>query len=82
MGKDAFKYLGLCIGFNLLLALIEIFILRPLVDFVGTNFITHVIVYNILFIIINPTIVALLIKKLFKFEYKIESNNNPLMNNE
>lgn len=54
MGKNAFKYIFLCLSAYLLLCVIEVFLLRPLVDFIGFGFLSHLIVYLVLFLIINP----------------------------
>ena len=60
MSKAFIKYLGIYMGIYLVLAAIEIFILKPLVDFLGTNFWIHMCVYSVLFIVVNPVICKLI----------------------
>lgn len=60
MSKVFIKYLGIYMGVYLVLAAIEIFILKPLVDFIGTNFWIHMGVYSVLLIVINPVICKLI----------------------
>lgn len=67
MGKYTLKYIGLCMGIYLALSGIEIFLLRPLIDFIGTEFVTHLIVYNVLLLIVNPLVVYIVAGKLIKF---------------
>lgn len=68
MIKQTFKYIGLCVGLFMLLALIEIFLLRLLINLITTNFNAHVIIYNVLFLIINPIIIKLVIDKFFNIK--------------
>ena len=77
MGKQTIKYIGLCIGIYLCLSVVEIFLLRPLVDFIGTGFWTHMIVYCVLLLVINPVSTYFIIEKFFNFNPEtIEINNN------
>lgn len=57
MKNDAFKYIGFYTLSYLILSGIEIYLLRPLVDFVSTNFWFHFVVYLILLLIVNPFVV-------------------------
>ena len=51
MKNGAFKYIGFYTLSYLILSGIEIYLLRPLVDFVSTNFWFHFVVYLILLLI-------------------------------
>lgn len=68
MGKQTFKYIGLCIAFYLCISLLELFFANPLIDFIGTGFWIHMITYCILLILINPILTYFLVNRLFKFE--------------
>ncbi|MBQ2509341.1 MAG: hypothetical protein II529_00825 [Erysipelotrichaceae bacterium] len=54
MNKTFWKYLGIYTGVYLLIALCEIFLLSPLVDFFGNSFWIRFLVYSIMFLLINP----------------------------
>lgn len=71
MGKQTFKYIGLCTAIYLCISAVEIFLGSPLIDFIGTDFWTHIIVYCLLLLIVNPTVVYFVIYKFFKFEPEI-----------
>ena len=58
MGKKTLPYISLCTGMYLLLGAIEIFLCRPLIDFIGFGYRTHLIVYLILLLLIDPLIVC------------------------
>lgn len=60
MGKKTFIYIFVVVFTLLLLALIEVFLLRPLVDMIGFNYWTHLIVYLILFVFVNPIITKII----------------------
>ncbi|MBQ6334087.1 MAG: hypothetical protein IJI46_03330 [Erysipelotrichaceae bacterium] len=60
MGKDTFKYLGVCMGIYLALAAIEFFLLRPLVDFFGTGVYTPLIVYLIILVLVDPILTRMI----------------------
>lgn len=64
MGKQTFKYIFTCVGIYLLLFLLEIFLLRPLVEFVGDSFKILVISYNLFLFILNPLVLWFIIKKI------------------
>lgn len=70
MGKQGFKYVPLCMGIYLVLSAIEIFAFKPLINLITVSFISHVIIYNVFLLIINPLVTYLLVNKLFKFEEK------------
>ena len=57
MGKKTLPYICLCTGMYLLLGAFEIFLCRPLIDFIGFGYRTHLIVYLILLLLIDPLIV-------------------------
>ena len=69
MGKKTFIHLLLCLCLNLVLSAFEIFAVGALIDLAGVSFFNKVIIYNVLFIVVNPVVVYLIIKKFFKFEY-------------
>ena len=60
MGKKTFIYIFVVVFTLLLLALIEVFLLRPLVDMIGFDYWTHLIVYLILFVFVNPIITKII----------------------
>ena len=60
MGKKTFPYILLCTGLYLILSAIEIFLLKPLVDFLGTGYRIHLVVNLILLLIVNPFLVRFL----------------------
>ena len=64
--KDGFVFTLEIMGIYLGLSTIEIFILRPLIDFMSTNFMFHLGFYMACLLIINP-IVTWLIGKLLPF---------------
>lgn len=57
MGKKTLPYIGLCTGMYLLIGMIEIFLCRPLIDFIGFGYRTHLAVYLVLLLLIDPLIV-------------------------
>lgn len=75
MGKQTFKYIGFCLGIYLLLSAIEIFLFRPLVDFIGTSFWTYFVVYNVFLILLNPLLTKLIVNKFFVFKTDVELKN-------
>ena len=68
MGKQGFKYILLCIGIYLCMSAIEIFLLKPLINLIDTRFITHLIIYNVFLLLVNPIVVKLIIDKFFDFK--------------
>ena len=54
MNRIFFSYLGLYSMVYMLLCLIAIFLLGPLIDFIGTGTRIHLIVYAVLFLIVYP----------------------------
>jgi len=60
MHKSFISYLGLYMAIFLALSTIEVFLLKPLVDFIGTSFWTHIVVYSLMFIIVNPILCKLI----------------------
>lgn len=69
MGKQMFKYVLVCMGTYMSMAAVEIFLLKPLVDFFGTDFWTHLLVYAILLLVVNPVITKIITNKI-DFVYK------------
>lgn len=61
---EGLKYTLLCMAIYLTLCGIEVFILKPLVDFIGDSFWIYFIVYNIFFIIINPFLTYFIYERL------------------
>ncbi|MBR4421823.1 MAG: hypothetical protein IKS69_04750 [Erysipelotrichaceae bacterium] len=57
MDKKTIPYILLCTGLYLIVSAIEFFPLKPLIDFLGTGYKIHLIVYLILLLIVNPIIV-------------------------
>lgn len=64
MGKQTLKYICTCIGIYLLLFVIEIFVLKNLIDFIGSDFKTYLIIYNVFLFAINPIVSWMIVKKL------------------
>ena len=60
MGKKTFVYVVSVVSILLLLALIEVFLFRPLIDMIGFDYMTHLFVYLMLFVIINPVITKII----------------------
>ena len=62
------KYLSTYTLIHLLLSIIEIFFLSPIIDFLGNDIFRRIIVYSILFLLINPLFVYMLDRFIFKEE--------------
>lgn len=62
------KYLSTYTLVHLLLSVIEIFFLSPIIDFLGNDIFRRIVVYSILFLIVNPLFVYMLDKFIFKEE--------------
>lgn len=62
------KYLSTYTLVHLLLSVIEIFFLSPIIDFLGNDIFRRIIVYSILFLIVNPLFVYMLDRFIFKEE--------------
>lgn len=75
MIKQSLKYILLCMGFYLLLAAIEVFAFKPLISLATTKFVAYVIIYNVIFIIIDPILVKLIVDKLFNITIKNEKTS-------
>lgn len=74
MGKQAFKYIFLCIVIYGALSLIGILI-KPLIEMIDSSYWTIMITYNVLLLVINPIATYFIVNKCFKFdsgEIKIE----------
>ena len=63
--KNNLLYMLICIGFYSLFTVIEI-LAKPLVNYIGTGFSTHLIVYNVLLLIINPLLTKLIADTIYK----------------
>ena len=75
MGKKTLIYILFVLSTLLLLALIEVFVLKPLVDMIGFDYWSHLTVYLILFVIVNP-IIAKIITDQFKIAKMNKSSND------
>ena len=75
MGKKTLIYIFFVLSTLLLLALIEVFVLKPLVDMIGFDYWSHLAVYLILFVIVNP-IIAKIITDQFKIAKMNKSSND------
>ena len=62
------KYLSTYTLVHLLLSIIEIFFLSPIIDFLGNDIFRRIIVYSMLFLLINPLFVYMLDRFIFKEE--------------
>ena len=62
------KYLSTYTLVHLLLSVIEIFFLSPIIDFLGNDIFRRIIVYSILFLLVNPLFVYILDRFIFKEE--------------
>lgn len=62
------KYLSTYTLVHLLLSVIEIFFLSPIIDFLGNDIFRRIIVYSILFLLVNPLFVYMLDRFIFKEE--------------
>lgn len=62
--SEGLKYTLLCTGIYLLLCLIEVFVMRPLIDFIDDGFLTYFVVYNIFFILLNPILTYFVYERL------------------
>ena len=72
MGKDTFRYIGLCMLIYLSIACLQIFFLDPLIDFIFLGFWEHLIVHVILLL----TAIPLLTKYLLgRFKWNIIADN-------
>lgn len=71
MGKQTFKYIGLCMAIYLSMSVVEIFLCKPFIDFIGTGFWTHMVVYCVLLLLVNPVVTYFVIDKFFKFEPEV-----------
>ena len=60
------KYTLLCMGIYLSLAATEFFLLSPLADFFGSSYRSHLILYLILLLVLDPIITRILSEKIRK----------------
>ena len=75
MNHIFWKYLGIYTGVYLLIALSEIFLLSPLVDFFGNGFWIRFLIYSILFLLINPFAVRWIGDRIFAILDTRQGNN-------
>lgn len=69
MGRQTFKYILLCIAFYIALSAIEIFGIKPIINyFTNPGFWNYMIIYNVLLLLVNPVIVYFIINKFFNFK--------------
>ena len=64
MRKRLFVYWLCCLGIYLSLFLFELFVLDPVFDYIGEDYYSHLLIYVILLIIINPLLTKFLSEKL------------------
>ena len=74
MNKTMLKYMLLCMCIFLSLSVIEIFLLKPLFDFITTNYWGHFIIYLILLLIVNPLLTKTISDK-FNLTIKITNED-------
>ena len=60
MGKDTLRYMAVCAGIYLGLALFEVLVLHSLIDFFPASVWTPVIFYGILLIVIDPILTRII----------------------
>ena len=65
--KEGLLYMLSVMGIYLGMSFVEIFLLEPLVDFIGTGFWVHLVVYGICLLLVNP-ICTWFIAKLLPFK--------------
>ena len=64
MRKRLFVYWLCCLGIYLCLFLFELFVLDPVFDYIGKDYYSHLLIYVVLLIIINPLLTKFLSEKL------------------
>ena len=67
MGKQSFKYVLICMGIYLGLTLVEVFLIKLLIDLITSSYVANVIIYNVFLLVINPLAVKLIVDKCFDF---------------
>lgn len=72
MGKDTFRYIGLCLLIYLGIALIQIFFGDILIDFVFRGFWSHLYVHIFLLLFIDPVLTGFLLSR-FKWHSSKDS---------
>ncbi|MBQ1483477.1 MAG: hypothetical protein IIZ28_07910 [Erysipelotrichaceae bacterium] len=77
MGKDTFRYIGLCMLIYLSIAAVQIFFLDPVIDLAVQGFFPHLYVHIALLLIFDPILTAYLLSK-FKWNI-IEDNGDDFM---
>ncbi|MBQ5804538.1 MAG: hypothetical protein IIW22_02035 [Erysipelotrichaceae bacterium] len=60
------KYTLLCMGIFLSLSAAEILLLNPVADFFGSSYLSHLIFYLVLLLILDPVITRILSEKIRK----------------
>lgn len=77
MGKDAFKYIGICMPIYLALVLSGFFLLDPLIDFFFAGFWKHLYVHLFLLLVIDPLLTSYLAGR---FHWpQVENNGDDLL---
>ena len=77
MGKDAVRYVAVCIGIYLSLALIAFFPLAPLSDFISFDYRVHLLLAALFLLIIDPVLTWFLADR-FRFKEEQEENDGLL----
>ena len=75
MKRKMFRYLLICMAAYLLLAAVEIFLLRPLVDMITMNFWVRLAIYCILLLIANPLLTRVIADR-FDLNVSIEEDED------
>ena len=64
MGKNTFKYILFCMGTFLTLTIIEIFLMKPLFDFISDTFWGSFWIYTIIILAVNPVLTKMISDKI------------------
>ena len=75
MGKDALRYMAICAGIYLALAIFGFLVLRPLVDFFPASVWTPVIFYGVLLVIVDPLLTRIISDRFGFKELKREGDD-------
>ena len=71
MGKDTFRYIGLCMALYLTMAAIEYFLMGPLADFISQDYRVHLIAYLLCLLLINPALTRSIADRFSKYGDRI-----------
>jgi len=78
MKKKVFLYIPIYMGIFLILSFIEIFLLKPFIDFFGNNFWRNFIVYTLIMLLINP-ILCKILGDLIKIDFDEDDSKGDLL---